>query len=53
MAKIFAQEYGGGVIGRIEGDGKVYAQEYGGRVIGRVEGSPTRMGGAALLLLLS
>ena len=53
MAKTFAQEYGGRAIGCIEDDGKVYAQEYGGIAIGRVEGSSTRMGGAALLLLLS
>lgn len=32
---------------------KIFAQEYGGRAIGGVEGSPIRMGGAALLLLLS
>ena len=52
MAKIYNSEYSGRCIGRIESNGKVYDSEYSGRCIGRVESTPTKMGGAAYIVLL-
>ena len=52
MAKIYDGEYSGRCIGRVESNGKVYDGEYSGRCIGRAESTPTKMGGAALILLL-
>ena len=50
--KVYDREFGGYAIGRVETSGKVYDKEFGGYAIGRVEGAPTKMGGAAYLLLL-
>ena len=50
--KVYDREYGGYCVGRVESSGKVYDREYGGYCIGRAESVPTKMGGAALILLL-
>ena len=52
MGKIYDRENFGTCVGRIESNGKVYDRENFGNCIGRVEGPPTKMGGAALILLL-
>ena len=52
MAKLYSSEYGHYCVGRVESSGKVYDGEYGYRCIGRVDSTPTKMGGAAYLLLL-
>ena len=50
--KAYDRSFGGNCIGRVESDGKVYDRSFGGNCIGRVESVPTKMGGAAYLLLL-
>ena len=52
MAKIYDSEWAGHCIGRVENDGKVYDSEWAGHCIGRIESVPTKMGGAAYILLL-
>ena len=52
MAKLYDREFGGRCIGKVESDGKVYDREFGGRCIGKVESTPTKMAGAAYILLL-
>ena len=52
MANIFDGKYSSNCIGRIENNGYVFDGKYSSNCIGRVESVPTKMGGAAYLLLL-
>ena len=52
MANIYNRQFGGNCVGRVESNGFVFDRQFGGNCIGRVESVPTKMGGAAYILLL-
>ena len=49
---VYDSKFGYNCIGRVETNGYIYDSKFGYNCIGRVEGSPTKMGGAAYILLL-
>ena len=49
---VYDGKYSYNCIGRVESNGYVYDGKYSYNCIGRVESAPTKMGGAAYLLLL-
>ena len=50
--RVYDRERYGNCIGRVESDGRVYDRERYGDCIGRVESVPTKMAGAAYILLM-
>ena len=52
MAMIFDGKYSYNCVGRVENDGLVYDGKYSYNCIGRVESVPTKMAGAAYILLM-
>ena len=49
---VYDGKYSMNCIGRVESNGYVYDGKYSMNCIGRVESAPTKMGGAAYILLL-